>query len=737
MAQEIEQVAPKFSTWKSLTHIQKNLTVLSIVLFLTIILGFVLYNSTLSKSTTVSHTEALLDNHPGSIANQNVCLTSGCIRAASSVLKNMDPSTDPCEDFYQFACGNFLKTTNLSRDQSSITSFTVAKDLLQHQLRKMMEAPQTPTEPKPFALLKRLYQACMNETEIELDNLKTMKSILHELGGWPVLEGRKWNRESFDWIKSVARLRKSGYSPHYFIRLSVKPDVYDASYKMLNIDQGDPIISSDQGIFDYMVDIAVIFGAKREVIQEELYDTFKFIEKLRNISLPNSLEWYHHKYVFELEHEFPSIPWLTYFNSVLAIPDYKIKRTDVVRVRGPTRYISKLEKLLINTPKRVQANYLMWRVVNASIPYLTQELRQRQARFVTNGSRPTKGESRWRECVTVASDSMPIAADALYVRTHFDVATKKKAIEIVSDIKNEFVHILKKADWIDKITKKRALEKAAAMSFHIAYPEELMSDKKLEWLYKGLDFTSNSYLEMLSKINLFKYENEFKMLQAPNPPEWTTRGKTSTVQAYYHTTENSIELPAGLLQGTFFGNDRPRYMNYGTIGFVIGHEMTHGFDDHGRKYNKHGEWYNWWAPSTTKTFLNKAQCMVDQYGNQTIAELGLNLDGIKAQGENIADNGGIREAYLAYIRWVKRNGNEPVLPGLNYTHLQLFWISNANMWCAKESLEFIRLQIEDDIHSPKKFRVNIPFGNTGYFAEDFNCPIGSKMNPVDKCVLWK
>nr|XP_023024605.1 neprilysin-2-like isoform X2 [Leptinotarsa decemlineata] len=177
-------------------------------------------------------------------------------------------------------------------------------------------------------------------------------------------------------------------------------------------------------------------------------------------------------------------------------------------------------------------------------------------------------------------------------------------------------------------------------------------------------------------------------------------------------------------------------MNYGAIGFVIGHEITHGFDDQGRQFDKNGNLVNWWQESTKKAFVEKAQCIIDQYGNYSVPELKLNLNGINTQGENIADIGGIKEAYLAYNRWLERSGDEPYLPGLNFTGRQMFWVSAASIWCSRTRMEELQQLIITDEHVPDKFRVIGPMSNSDDFARDFKCPVGSKMNPQHKCKIW-
>lgn len=198
----------------------------------------------------------------------------------------------------------------------------------------------------------------------------------------------------------------------------------------------------------------------------------------------------------------------------------------------------------------------------------------------------------------------------------------------------------------------------------------------------------------------------------------------------------SLEFPAGILQGQFFSAERPMFMNFGAIGSIIGHEITHGFDDQGKQFDENGNLFDWWDGKTTEAYLEKARCIIEQYGNFTEPLTKLNLNGINTQGENIADNGGLKEAYLSYQKYVKINGAEKKLPGLNYSTNQLFWISSAQTWCSSFRPEALKKRILTGVHSPTQFRVLGPFSNMKEFAEDFKCSKGSKMNPEKKCEVW-
>lgn len=735
--------------------------VLAIGISLVIALASVLYNRNKTVANTHFTAQALQgpqifvinapDNDSKAGTEKKLCLTPGCIHTASRVLEYMDQSVDPCDDFYEFTCGNFIKKTIIPDDKSSVTSFSIISDELQEQLRKMIEEPIKEDEPKPFQLTKKLYKACMNKTEIEADGLTTINAILKNLGGWPALDGAKWDEGSFDWRQSVYKFRKAGYSVDYFIDFSVGIDVKNSTKRIIDLDQASLGLRREfltkgfdeklvKAYYDYMVDIAVIFGAERERATKELKDSLEFEMKLANISLPsekrrNATALYNPMSIREMQDKFPSIPWLEYINTLLA-PDIKVTPDEVIVVSIP-KYITDFEALIARTPKRVQANYVMWRAAASSVSYLNEALRKRQQDYSTIVTGRTEREARWKECIDVSAGSLSIAAGALYVRKFFHEEARQNAKEMVADIREEFQDILHKVDWMDEKTKQNALDKAKSMSTHIGYPDEMLNDKNLEEFYGDLELDETHYLKSILNLTLFGTRFSFKRLRQPvNKTDWITHGRPAVVNAFYSAIENSIQFPAGILQGVFFNADRPKYMNYGAIGFVIGHEITHGFDDQGRQFDKEGNLVDWWQDETKKAFMEKAQCIIDQYGNYTVPELKLNLNGINTQGENIADLGGIKQSYLAYMRWINRNGEEPYLPGLNYNANQMFWISAASIWCSAVRDEELRQMVVTDEHVPDKYRVIVPLSDMENFAKDFNCPKGSKMNPVNKCQVW-
>ncbi|XP_037040793.1 neprilysin-2 isoform X2 [Bradysia coprophila] len=772
MTSGVQTVIKNPSWWRRRTALEKTLTLISIVGVIAIIalaislISVILNNKSREENKLLTKSTAqALDGSPGShintvdsrksSCNQNVndvCLTTGCIHAAANAIEAIDFQVEPCDDFYNFACGNFIKNTIIPDEKVSINTFSIIGDKLQEQLRTLISEEARPGEAKPFTLAKDLFKACMNKSLIEERGVKPLITILDKLGGWPVIKGDRWDdRSAWTWIEAVKDFRKVGYSMDYIFDFSVGIDLKNSTSRTIDIDQAAIGLSREylikgledkivKAYYEYQVDMAVIYGAERSRAERELMESLEFEIALANISLPNekrrnATALYNPMPLHEVQKKYNYLPWVEYINALLP-PGLSVNENEIIVVSVP-QYFEDLGKLLHKTPKRTIANYMMWRVTAFSSFFLTEELRKRQLVYSTALSGKQEQEPRWKECIDITSGSLPISVGALYVRKHFQQNAKRTALEMVNGIRAEFERILTTVPWMDATTRAAALTKAKAMTTHIGYPDEIMDDKKLEEYYEGLEINPDTYLESVLRMNVFGTDYAFNKLRKPvNKTDWVTHSRPAIVNAFYSSIENSIQFPAGILQGQFFSADRPRYMNYGAIGFVIGHEITHGFDDQGRQFDSDGNLVDWWEEETKTAYLSRASCIIDQYGNYTEPTTGLNLNGINTQGENIADNGGIKESYIAYKRWVEKNGPEPRLPGLDFSPQQLFWISAAQTWCSVYRTESMKMRITTGVHSPAQFRVLGPLSNMRDFASDFNCPEGSMMNPVKKCEVW-
>jgi neprilysin len=430
------------------------------------------------------------------------------------------------------------------------------------------------------------------------------------------------------------------------------------------------------------------------------------------------------------------VDWLGYINSKM-FAGLKINETEQVILQQPT-YYDQLERVLNQTDRETIANYIMFRDLADYIPYLHADIRAKEFDFMKTLTGKATKTARWSECVKGTAGMLSIAVSAMYVREYFnDYRIKSDVGEIVTEISEEFEKILKTNDWMDEETKHEALKKLKAMHSNIAYPNELLDDSKLAGYYRGLKLNETNYLQSAMAIDNHGKEFICSRFHKPvNKTDWVDLSTSIYVNANYNGKTNSITIIAAMLQGHFYAAERPDYMNYASIGYVIGHEMTHGFDDLGKLYDAEGNLRDWWHEDTKRAFNEKKTCIIDQYGSYREESVNMSLNGVITQGENIADNGGLKLAYRAYVSSKKKTTADPMLPGLPYTPEQLFWISAAQTWCSVERPEVKRLMILTDNHAIGRYRVLGTIANSHEFSKDFKCPLDSPMNPSEKCKVW-
>ncbi|KAL6734495.1 hypothetical protein Aduo_005030 [Ancylostoma duodenale] len=344
---------------------------------------------------------------------------------------------------------------------------------------------------------------------------------------------------------------------------------------------------------------------------------------------------------------------------------------------------------------------------------------------------------RWKDCTTKTNDRMMYAAGAMYVRKAFNQASKNVTQEMISDLQEAFREMVLMSNWMDTKTKASALDKANHMLRQIAYPDFILNDKKLDDYYSGFTVqASDSYSEMVGNLSRWDLEYRFKRLIKPvdrNEFEFNS----AIVNAYYEPTSNSIKFPAAILQSPFFHHTFPRALNYGGIGAVIGHEITHGFDDQGRQFDAIGNLREWWDTAVKKRFEERAQCIVGQYGKIKVPGTALKINGELTQGENIADNGGVKQAFRAYKNYLKKRGEEKRIKGLEqFNNEQMFFLGYATVWCGHTTNDAMIYRIITDPHSPRRYRVNQVLANQPEFAAAFHCKLGTPMNPIERCAVW-
>jgi len=332
----------------------------------------------------------------------------------------------------------------------------------------------------------------------------------------------------------------------------------------------------------------------------------------------------------------------------------------------------------------------------------------------------TDTSPRWRKCYFVCVRAFKEPAAKIFVDKYFSQSTEATAMEMLANVRVAFEDHLMNLEWMDNETRAHAIEKLEAMRFEVGYPEGWPETAK----WQPLDLTGGFFADMETIALQRSERSRERVFEKPDRNKWTHAA--TTVNAYYSRAKNALFIPAGILQAPFFDADFPPARNYGGIGAILGHEMTHGFDDNGRKYDAEGRRLNWWDERTDGRFDRRADCMAKQFSEYTVAG-DKHVNGNLTLGENIADSGGLRMAYYAFL------SQQPDAENLDK---RAFFLSYAQLWCAVQRDKSEQAHVVGGVHSPKRWRVIGTLSDSAEFADAFKCPAGSPMNPEEKCVVW-
>ncbi|TRY74682.1 hypothetical protein TCAL_12781 [Tigriopus californicus] len=689
--------------------------------------------------------------------NFKMCLSEACIGASHTLFQNMNRSMNPCEDFHNFVCGRFQENTIIPEDKSSWSQFSILSEDLSEKGRLLLEKEKSEDDWEIFQDMRRYYQSCLNEDELDKIGYQAVTTYLEKLGGWPMLEGKDWSGEDFKWYEKVYQLNEDGYLMEMFMNIYVGSDSKNSSWRAIHLDQAYLGFSREyliKGINDefvqaylkYNTKLAELVGVDTKIAEEELKDVILFEMELAQISASREDRRDSNKlYNPYILSEFESLPghppsWVEFLDRI--IYTHNITENERIIVGNP-EFFKSFSDVVTKASPRTLANYICLRFVKSVIGLTTSEARDVAQEFaeVVRGTKELP--PRWKTCVTTTgfntgSDiSFLYPAGSLYAKHYFPKEAKVVMQEMIDNIRESFKEILDELEWMDDDTRARAHAKLAGMREMIGYPDEILDEDKVTAFYEGVVIKEDQYYDNYMSLRKKARDTEFSRLREKvDKLAWHENAIVAMVNAFYSWSKNSITFPAGILRGNFFNHEAPAYINYGAIGMVIGHEITHGFDDQGRKYDQEGDLTNWWEPETSKKFEDKAQCIIEQANNYESKQVGVKLNGINTQGENIADNGGLAESYRAFEKHLEQNGMAPMLPGLGYTPRQLFWISFGTGWCGKFRDEQVKNQILLGSHAPNDFRIIGALQNNKDFGRDLNCPVGSPMNPEKKCKVW-
>ncbi|GMT15634.1 hypothetical protein PFISCL1PPCAC_6931, partial [Pristionchus fissidentatus] len=670
---------------------------------------------------------------------------------------------DPCDDFYNYACGNWIASHEIPSDRVSVSRFVLLRAKVTEEMKEVLESTSDVSKSRSKQMVRQIYKTCLDEEAIEKAKSQDMIKAIKAVGSWPMIEGTtaKFNPREFDLTNLLVEVGFRGVAPFLDVYITIDPK--NTTRRVLSLDQGGlglgasarnyylnttkyakQIEAYKTYIFDKTSLITEDYGAavSEMALKADIEEIFKLEQKLAEILLPNEdrrnyTEMHNVRKLSELKTLFPLIDWPRYFKAQAPFDVHPYFDSDPDIIISEIDFLKRLTDLLSNTEPRIVANYVMLRYSGSF--GLTYDKRYDDVyhKLVKVLLGKDDKSERWKDCVAAAQGKVAYAASALYAEKYFDTSAKATTLAMIDEITTAFNEMLRENTWMDETTKKEALEKANNMIRLIGYADWVLDDDKLDAWYEKLDITAaDSLAAMVEKSH--RWGNDFsyrRLLEKVDRLEFTTN--SATVNAFYSSIKNGIIFPAGILQPPFFSPSFPAALNYGGIGAVIGHEITHGFDDLGNQFDGSGNLHEWWQPETRKEFSKRAQCIIDQYGNETIPEIDMHLNGKLTQGENIADNGGIKSAHRAYMSYLAKHGPEPRLPGMTQiTNEQLFFIGYAQTWCNKYKPEALTNSVLSDPHAPGKFRVEVVSRNQKEFAEAFNCPVGSRMNPEERCAVW-
>jgi endothelin-converting enzyme/putative endopeptidase len=643
----------------------------------------------------------------------------------------LDRSTAACEDFYQFACGGWMKATAIPDDESRWTrSFSVIQEDNLKALRAILERDAA-GDTKGDAYGRELgdfYASCMDEAGIEKRGTKDLGPELRRIDGV---------RDRKTLSKEIAHLHSIGVGATF--RVDSEADMKDAAHMIASVSQGglglpdrDYYFRDDARSKDiraaYEKHVAATFELLGESAKQAAADAKTVLKveaelagaSLTRVELRDPQKVYHRMTLEELKKLAPDLSWDAYLEGVgfPGLAAFNVAEPD---------FFKKLEAMSQSVPLPEWRTYLRWYLAAATSPYLPQKFVDENFRFqqVLTGAKVL--QPRWKRCVKAADRLMGEALAQPFVAAYLGEDGKQMAERMVAGIEGQMKFDLDSLTWMDDATRSKALEKLAKVLNKIGYPRKWRS-------YDGLAVGRASLVDNVANANAF--ETKRKLGEAgklTDKDEWDMT--PPTVNAYYDPTLNEMVFPAGILQPPFYSKTQSPAMNFGAIGMVVGHELTHGFDDEGRQFDSDGNLRDWWTPAVSAEFDRRAACVEKQFDDYTAVDE-VHVKGKLTLGENIADLGGLKLAFASLMRAEKERPATPPLGG--FTPEQQLFLGFAQGWCTNIRPEAARMLASVDPHSPAKWRVNGPLSNLPEFATAFQCKEGDKMvrAPDKRCTVW-
>ncbi len=638
----------------------------------------------------------------------------------------LDRKADPCEDFYQFACGGWLQNVQIAPDlPEAMRSFIDIALRNEAYLHDVLEKYRTAPGDDPLQKqLGSFYGACMDEPAVEKLGTKPIAPLVAQIA-------KIKDAKSLSAV--ITTLSGHGMNPLFAFYETV--DSGDATKMIAGIDQSgltlpdrDYYLNNDDAakemrtaFLDYATSMLVEVGHKPDVAKREAADLLTLETEIAKVSkdkvaMRDPKGTYNKTDRAGVKKAMPHFDWDAFLKAhdLASFVDITVSAPD---------FLTGVDKLLTSTPAATWRNFVTLSLLGNTSAILTSRLEAIAFKLRQKIEGAAEQKARWKRCVAQTDRALGESLGQIFVRDRFPGASKTMIEEQVRAIVTAMRTNLDGLVWMDPTTRAKAQEKLAAMAYHLGYPEK--------WKTYAFKIDSKTFAaNVLAARKEARARDLAKIGKPVDRNEWGMT--TPTVNAYYDPSQNKMVFPAGILQTPFYQVDHGVAVNLGAIGMVIGHELTHGFDDQGAQYDAVGNLKNWWQPETEQRFKDRTRCVVDQYSKYPAG--GRTVNGALTAGENIADIGGLKLALAAY-RGLRATATDTLVAD-GFTEDQQFFLGFAQTWCDKLRPEYEASLVLTDPHSPAQWRVNGTLTATPEFGKAFSCKVGAKLRPANACVVW-
>ncbi len=644
---------------------------------------------------------------------------------------NMELSVKPGNNFYLYVNGGWIKNNPVPPEYSQYGAFTVLFENNQKQLKELVDEVSAKKNAGKGSIAQKIrdfYNSGMDSDHIKKLGVKAISSEM----------------ESIDHIKTkkdveslIARMQKMGSYPLFYFYADA--DQKNSSMEIANLYQGglglpdiDYYRSDDdatkkirKAYKKHIEKMLVLAGEDKKNAENDAEKAFAIENKLSAVSFTrlerrNPEMNYNKMNVEELQQQSPAFDWKFYFTEIgLSNPgDFNVSQLP---------FFKGISNIYDSTSVEDWKAYLRWNLLNSAASYLSKDFVEENFDFygrIMSGQQEIR--TRWKRVLATTSSGLGEALGQLYVEKYFPPKSKIRMLKLVENLRQAFAIRIKELDWMSEETKQKALEKLDAITVKVGYPDKWKD-------YEKLEIVPDNYYQNV--LNTREFDFNYNLNKIGKPVDKSEWGMTpQTVNAYYNPSNNEIVFPAGILQPPFFNKDADDAVNYGAIGVVIGHEMTHGFDDQGRKYDKDGNLNDWWTAEDAKRFNKKIKKLQKLYDNYTILD-SLHVNGQLTMGENIADLGGLNISYEAYQMTLHGITPKPID---GFSANQRFFMGFAQVWRQNIREKEMTKRLKTDVHSPGEARVNIPPFNMKAFLKAFNIQPGDRLyiEPDNRAIIW-